>query len=63
MALIDFSSEVVSYQHLVLTKRILVITVMKDSLSYLELEVRRWAKRGEVSRAQGQVASTGEVRL
>lgn len=63
MALIDFSSEEVSYQPLVLTKRILVITVMKDSQSYLELELMRWAKRGEVSRAQGQVASTGEVRL
>lgn len=63
MALIDFSSEEVSDQLLILTKRILVITVMKDSLSYLELELRRWAKRGEVSRTQGQVTSTGEVRL
>lgn len=63
MALIDFSSEEVSDQFLVLTKTILVITVVKDSLSYLALELRRWAKRSQVSRTQGQVTGTGEVRL
>lgn len=50
MALIDFSSEEVSDQFLILTRTILVITVVKDSLSYLALELRRWAKRGQVSR-------------
>lgn len=45
MALIGFSSEKVSDQLLVLTKRILVITIVKDLLPCLELELRRWAKK------------------
>ena len=52
MVLIGIISEKVSEQLLVLTKRTLDIAKVGDLLPYLEGELRRQAKRGQVSRTR-----------
>lgn len=52
VALNGFSSEKALDQLVVLTTGIVVITAVKDSLPCMELELRKWAKRGQVSRTE-----------